>query len=140
MPDQAKFENLKNKMISENEQKYGQEIHQKYGEEAVRKSNAKLKAMDQATQDRANLLAGLIIESLLKAMDTGDPSSNLARETVQLHKEWLMYYWPVYTPEAHTGLGQMYVDDDRFKTYYDQHREGAAEFLRDAIDFFAAQR
>lgn len=133
MTDQAKFENQKNQMISTNEQKYGQEIRQKYGNQTVDNSNARLKGMDQTTFDHANELAALIIEKLLQAMDSGDPASDLAQETVQLHKEWLMIYWPAYTPEAHAGLAQMYVDDERFTSYYDQHREGAALFLRDAI-------
>ena len=35
--------------------------------------------------------------------------------------------------EAHAGVAQMYVCDERFKEYYDKHGEGLAEFLRDAI-------
>ena len=35
--------------------------------------------------------------------------------------------------EAHAGVAQMYVYDERFKEYYDKHGDGLAEFLRDAI-------
>jgi hypothetical protein len=30
----------------------------------------------------------------------------------------------------------MYVDDERFKKYYDSIAEGCAEFLRDAINYY----
>ena len=133
MSDQAKFEGLKSKMIDENEQRYGQEVRERYGDQVVEQSNAKLKGMTQVQFERANLLAGQIIESLLKAMDEGDPASDLALATARLHREWLMLYWPAYSPEAHAGLARMYVEDERFKAYYDQHREGAAVFLRDAV-------
>ena len=41
-------------------------------------------------------------------------------------QEWLGYYWNTYT-KAHLGLAQLYVDDPRFKSYYDA-RDGCAEF------------
>ncbi|MDD2533935.1 MAG: MerR family transcriptional regulator [Eubacteriales bacterium] len=137
MKDQAKFEFIKNKLIEENETKFGQEIRPKYGDDAVDQSNATVKRMDQATFDRAHVLANQTIEALLAAMDTGDSAGDLARETVRLHKEWLTIYWSSYSPEAHAGLGQMYVEDERFRVHYDQHRTGAAEFLRDAIQIWA---
>jgi hypothetical protein len=50
-----------------------------------------------------------------------------------LHRKWLSFFWPEYSKEAHAGLAEMYVADERFTAYYDQHKEGAARFLRDAI-------
>ena len=38
--------------------------------------------------------------------------------------------------EAHLGLAQMYVDDPRFTEYYDNIAEGAAVFLRDALQIY----
>ena len=69
-------------------------------------------------------------------MDEKDPSSIEAQEVAALHKEWISLYWPTYTKEAHRGLAQMYVEDDRFRAYYDKEKEGAAEFLRDIINIF----
>ncbi len=34
------------------------------------------------------------------------------------------------------GLAQMYVDDERFKAYYDKIVPGCAEFLRDAMKIY----
>jgi DNA-binding transcriptional MerR regulator len=133
MSDQAKFEGIKNKLIADNEARYGAEVRERYGEQAVDQSNAKLKGMSQVQFDQANQLASQIIETLLAAMDAGDPAGALAAETARLHREWLMLYWPSYSPQAHAGLARMYVEDERFKAYYEQHREGAAVFLREAI-------
>jgi hypothetical protein len=55
-----------------------------------------------------------------------------------LHKQWLSYYWSEYSKEAHAGLAQMYVDDERFKAYYDEKQPGTAEFLRDAIYIYTS--
>lgn len=43
MSDKEKFEGFKQKMIDENEKKYGKEIREKYGKDTVEKSNARLK-------------------------------------------------------------------------------------------------
>ncbi len=133
MANDLKFKALKNEQLKANEGLYGKEIRQKYGKETIEKSNQKFKNMDQATYDLATRLATEIISTLLKAMDSGDVHGELAKKTVELHKQWLMIYWPVYSKEGHKGLGDMYVADERFKAYYDQHRLGAAQFLRDAI-------
>lgn len=62
-----------------------------------------------------------------------NPNSEEAKKAVKLHKAWLDHYGN-YSKEAHIGLGEMYVYDDRFKKYYEDNvGEGAAEFLRDAI-------
>ena len=50
------------------------------------------------------------------------------REIIALHKEWLGFTWTEYSPEAHLGLTQMYVDDARFTAYYDQNVPGCAAF------------
>ena len=47
MSDKEKFEGFKQKMIDENEKKYGKEIREKYGNEQVEKSNQIFKNMSK---------------------------------------------------------------------------------------------
>ncbi|WP_394188152.1 MerR family transcriptional regulator [Paenisporosarcina quisquiliarum] len=140
MSDQEKFEGFKQKLIDDNEQTYGKEIRDKYGDETVNKSNAKVKNMSQAQHDEVTRLAQEITDKLAEAYQQGDPSSALAQEVAELHKQWLMFYWNEYSKEAHAGLAQMYVDDERFTAYYDKEQPGTAEFLRDAINIFTGMR
>jgi len=133
MSDREKFEGLKKDLLKENEVKYGAEIRAKYGEDMVAKSNTKFANLSEAEFERSNMLASDVIECLLKGMDSGDATGAFAQEAAEKHKEWLMIYWPEYSKEAHVGLGEMYVADERFKVHYDQHRPGAAQFLCDAI-------
>ena len=114
MTDKEKFEGFKEKLISDNEQKYGQEIRTKYGVETVDRSNAKLKNM------------------------TKEQYGELAQKACALHKKWLSFYWDHYSKEAHRGVAQMYVDDPRFTAYYDAVAPGCAVFLRDAVRIFCA--
>lgn len=140
MSDQEKFEGFKQKLIDDNEKKYGREVRAKYGDEVVNKSNAKLKNMTQAEYEEINRLRNEIDETLQAAFQTGDPASELAQKAVDLHRQWLSFYWDGYTKEAHAGVAQMYVDDERFRAYYDQKQPGTAEFLRDAILIYTGMK
>lgn len=133
MQDKDKFEGFKEKMIEDNEQKYGKEIRGKYGDDTVDASNAKLRGMSQADYQAMTKLGEEIFSLLEKAYETGDPASDLAQELAAKHKEWLMYSWSDYSKEAHAGLAEMYVADERFTAYYDKNVKGGTEFLRDAI-------
>ncbi|MGM1047138.1 MAG: MerR family transcriptional regulator [Bacillota bacterium] len=133
MSDQEKFEGFKQKMIDDNEKKYGKEIREKYGDDTVNQSNAKLKNMTQEQHERVTRLAEEVKSTLAQAFKQGDPAGELAQKAADLHKQWLTFYWNQYSKEAHAGLAQMYVDDERFKAYYDAEQPGTAEFLRDAI-------
>jgi len=133
MEDKEKFNGFKRKLIEENERKYGKEAREKYGDEAVDKSNKKLMNMTQEEYQELSRLSEEILRKLHEAYKTGDPGSELAQETADLHRRWLSFYWDNYSKEAHAGLAQMYVEDERFKAYYDKVAPGAAEFLRDAI-------
>lgn len=139
MSDQEKFEGFKKKMVEENEQKYGKEIREKYGEEAVNQSNAKLMNMSQEDYEAVTKLESAVRTTLAKAFKTGDPAGELAQKAAELHKQWLTYYWTEYSKEAHAGLAQMYVDDERFTVYYDKEQPGTAAFLRDAIHIYTGQ-
>lgn len=140
MSDQEKFEGFKQKLIDDNEKKYGKEIREKYGEENVNKSNAKLKNMTQAQHEEVTRLADELYETLAEAFKQGDPASELAQKAADLHKRWLTYYWNDYSKEAHAGLAQMYVDDERFTAHYDEKQPGTAVFLRDAILIYTGMK
>lgn len=136
MSNKEKFEGFKQKMIDDNEKKYGKEIRGKYGNNTIDKSNAKLKNMTQEQYEAVTKLEQQVKETLAQAFATGDPASDIAQKAADLHKQWLTFYWSSYSKEAHAGIAQMYVDDDRFKAYYDEKQPGAAEFLRDAIHIY----
>jgi DNA-binding transcriptional MerR regulator len=137
MTDKEKFEGFKQKLIDENEEKYGDEIREKYGKETIEKSNKHFKNMSKEDFDKMSSLAEQVQQTLAEAFKTGDPGSELAQKAADLHKQWITYCWGNYNKEAHQGLAQMYVDDERFTAYYDKDQPGTAVFLRDAINIYA---
>lgn len=133
MTDLERFEGLKKEIILTNERNFGKEIRGKYRNDVVEKSNAKLLGMSKEQYKENQRLEKRIIELLKDAMKNGDIHCNEAKEAVEYHRKWLTQYWPSYSKEAHKGLADMYIIDERFTVYYDQHQKGMAQFLRDAI-------
>jgi Predicted transcriptional regulators len=140
MSDKEKFEGFKKKMIEENEQKYGKEIREKYGEDKINESNRKLMNMTKEQYDEFEKLGQEVLDTLEAAFATGEPGGELGQKTAELHRKWLTFTWPSYSKEAHAGLAQMYVDDERFTAYYDKKQPGLAAFLRDAIWIYTGQK
>ena len=136
MSNKEKFEGFKKELIDNNEVKYGKEIREKYGNEAVDESNRRISKLTEKEWNDLEKLSNEVNKAIKRAMIIGDSNSEEAKEAVKLHKAWLDHYGN-YPKEAHIGLGEMYVYDDRFKKYYEDNvGEGAAEFLRDAINNF----
>jgi len=133
MKDQERFDGFKQELISNNEKKYGKEIREKYGDKQIDQSNKVIRGLTKQQYNELKKLGADIIIKLKEAFSTGDPAGELGQQVAKLHKEWLGYSWPSYTKEAHAGLAQMYVDDERFTAYYDKDQPGLAAFLRDTI-------
>jgi len=140
MTDKEKFEGFKQKLIDDNERKYGKEIRAKYGDDRVDRANQRIKDMTKEQYKEVEKLAQDVLKTLNAAFLTGDPAGELAQKAADLHRQWLSYYWDAYTKEAHAGLAQMYVDDARFRAYYDEKQPGTAAFLRDAILIYTGMK
>ena len=138
MSNEEKFAGFKQKMLDENEKKYGREIREKYGEKVVEASNSRIMGMTSEQYTEVQEISRQLNDMLKSALELGDPASEIAQKACELHKQWLGYYGTPYTKEIQLNLAQMYVDDPRFKAYYEAIAPGCAEFLRDAIRVYCA--
>ena len=139
MSDKEKFEGFKQKLIDNNEKKYGKEIREKYSDAAVNNSNAKIKGMSQEQYDKMEAETQELNDTIKAAFLQGEASSELAQKACEMHKNWLCQFWDEYSKEAHIGVTEMYVNDPRFTAYYDKIAPGCAVFLRDAVKIFVAK-
>lgn len=138
MTDKEKFNAFKEKIIHNNEEKYGAEARAKYGNEAVDATNKKIMDMSQEQWTNLEELTALLNTTLKEAVQQADPASAIAQKACALHKEWLTHYWNFYSKEAHLGLCQMYTQDERFKEYYEKIAPGCADFLYKAMKIYLA--
>ncbi len=137
MSDMERFEAFKERIVRENEERYGREIREKYGDEEVDASNRKLMNMSQEDYERFQNLGEEIKIRLKEGAASGmKPDSEEAKRIVILHKEWLGMTWKKYTEEAHKAIANLYICDERFKIYYDAEVSGCADLLEQAVRFW----
>ncbi|MCL2025051.1 MAG: MerR family transcriptional regulator [Coriobacteriia bacterium] len=140
MKDTEKFEAFKQEIIDENDRAYGSEVCERWGQDVYAQSQQKVKSMTPAQWAEVTQLSDEVNEALAAALAEGNPAGELAQKACDLHRQWLCYFWPegMYSPQAHRGLAEMYVADERFKAHYDAIAPGAAEFLCEAISLRSA--
>lgn len=133
MSDQERFEIWKERVILENEEKYGQEVREKYGDTSMEESVQKMKDMTEKDYEKFKALEEEILASLKAAVTKGiSPESQQGKQIVLLHKDWLSMTCKSYSKERHLGIIDLYVMDERFTAYYDSEVKGCAEFLNKA--------
>ena len=134
MSNKEKFEGFKQEKLARNESEYGKEIREKYGEKTVEASNKKFGNMSEEDYKKMQEVEAVMFSALKEVISTKDLDSASAKMVFEKHKEWLSFTWPDYSGEAHVGLAEMYVADERFAKYYnDRAGDEAAQMLRDII-------
>lgn len=132
------FDNMKQKMLEENERSFGDEIRKNYGEEVFQSSNNILAGLTEARWQTAELLRQRAEMILRELAPNGDPASARAQEMAELHGAWASTFWDgeAYNPETHLALAKMYTEDPRFADYYNAIAPGGAAFMRRAIEIY----
>jgi DNA-binding transcriptional MerR regulator len=118
---------------------YESEARERWGDDAVDRSNASWQSLTEADKQRQLQADREIVEALGAAVRVGlAADSPEVQDVVARHHAWVSVIW---TPdaEAYRGLTQMYVDDERFRSHYDEIAPGAAALLRDAAEIYAAE-
>ena len=138
MSDEQKFEAFKQRTVAHNEEVYGAEIRSKYGDETVDAANAAVMNLTQEQYQEWTDLGQAIQTRLEAAVQAGlSPESEAGKELCALHRRWLTITGSRYDPAKHRGISELYVMDERFTAYYDQHLPGCARFLREAVIHWA---
>ncbi len=116
-------------------ERYKRESREQYGVAVVEESERRAKGMSkgqwQAVKDKGNAVTrGLAV---LLDRPVADPQ---VQALIARHYRWVCTFW---TPnaEAYQGLGQLYTDNPEFRANYDKYRVGLADFLREAMTYYA---
>jgi DNA-binding transcriptional MerR regulator len=116
---------------------YEKEARERWGDEAIDKSDAKLGNMSEIERRAMGEKMNAIYRKLSKLKDTS-PESDEAQAAI---KEWYDFLnhntGHHYSLDTFKGLGQMYVEDERFTNNIDKFGDGLAEFMRDAMAIYA---
>ncbi len=104
------------------------------GTEAYREHAEKTKNYGKEKWNSLAADMDAIFAAFARCMQTGDaPGAEEVQSLVRKLQEHISENCYICTGEILTGLGQMYVADERFRTNIDRYGEGTAAFISAAI-------
>lgn len=121
---------------------YKDEVIERWGKDAWESGNRWWRSKSDADKQAFGDEHVAIAKGYGEALKAGEsPSSDAVQALAQRHYDWIVAGWQGKRPTAEqfVGLGEMYVADPRFAANYDQHAEGGAAFVRDAMQVYAAR-
>ena len=111
------------------------EVALRWGEsEAYRESQERTQRYRQADFQAAKVDQEAATEHFVYAFGNGLPAnSDKAQEAVRAHREGISKWFYQCSVEMQKNLALMYLEDKRFKEYYDGRVRGLAQYVHDAI-------
>lgn len=122
--------------IERHKEKYAEEVRQKYGNSEAFKESEK-KTSGYTKEDWAAIFGkvGEIFRRIASHMDKS-PDSPQVQQAVGEWRQCITDNFYDCTPEIFRGLGDLYVDDERFTANIDSIKPGLSRFLREAIHIY----
>lgn len=116
---------------------YEEEARQLWGDDAVEKSNAHLSSLSKEEKVNVADQTDYLFRELANICQETPDSKTAWQAMEKLYQYFNTNFGYHYTLEAFAGLGQMYVDDERFTANIDKYGQGLSRFLCEAMHFYA---
>ena len=121
-------------------EQYKAEVKTKWGNTAAYQEYEKKSAMQNKNNDEKLANNIMTIFSEIGAMKQMNPATEAVQEKISDLQKFITENYYVCTNEILSGLGEMYVSDERFKKNIDKAGgDGTAEFVKQAISVYCAK-
>lgn len=131
MTDEELYEGFSKEQI----ECYKREAREMYDPKLVEESEKRISKMSKdqwsALKAEGGEVARLIAELIDKKPDDPEVQKLIAR-----HHAWIERFYPA-SDEVYRGLGQLYAEHQEFRKFYDKIHSGLADFMRDAMAYYA---
>ena len=130
MTNEERFEGI---MVRLNQ--FEEEARRRWGDQSIDEINIKLNRM---SQDEQKDLSGRwdVIFNKLACLRDQSPESQEVQAIIKEWYEFLNKNFSKYSLNAFYGLGQLYMNDERFIQNIDQYGEGLAKLMSEAMKVF----
>ena len=114
---------------------YEDEVKERWGDtDAYRQSQSKTSKYSKDDFEAAKVDQEAATELFVYAFGNSLPiDSRKAQEAVKAHREAITKWFYDCSVEMQKNLALMYIEDPRFKKYYDGRVRGLAQYVHDAI-------
>lgn len=114
---------------------FEEEARRRWGNQSIDEINAKLKGMSKDEQNDLSDRWDMIFNKLACLCDQS-PESQEVQATIKQWYDFLNENFSKYSLDAFYGLGQLYINDERFTKNIDQYGEGLAKLMSEAMEVF----
>lgn len=131
LTDDELYEGLPKEQVD----RWKREVDERYDPALVAESNRRVRGMSKdqwnATKAEGDAISRRMAE--LMGRDPGDPE---VQATIARQHAWIENFYPC-SAEIFQGLGQHYAEHPEFRATYDRYRTDLADFMRDAMAYYA---
>ena len=125
--------------IEENKKKYAKEVKERWGtSKAYEESEKKTSSYNKEKWGDINQETSEIFKGFAELRNS-DPGSEEVQELVRRWQKYITDDFYTCTNEILSGLGLMYVEDERFKENLDKNGEGTAKLMAEAIKIYCSK-
>ncbi len=128
-------EELYEGLPKEQSERWRREARELYGDDVVEQSEQRARKMSKAEWNALKDEGDAVTRGLAALMDR-DPGDPEVQAAVAKHYAWLEHFWHA-DADAYRGLGQLYVENDEFRAFYERYRPGLADFMQAAMNYYA---
>jgi len=115
-------------------ERYRREARERWGG-VVDETEERMRRLPKSQWQAVKAEGDEVTRAIAALMDRapGDPEvqSQIAR-----HHAWIEQFYPA-PAEVYRGLGQLYVEHDEFRKFYENYRPGLADFMQAAMAYYA---
>jgi DNA-binding transcriptional MerR regulator len=117
----------------EKAKEYRAEAIERWGDKVIESEN-KLKKLTKPQLDAIKLEAQTITQNIANLMHLPAESEEVQNEIQKHYNHLKNFYEP--NLEIYRGLSNLYIEDERFKEFYEKVKPGLAEFISKAMQIF----
>lgn len=133
------FKEFDRNEIEENKKKYAKEVKERWGtSKAYEESEKKTSSYNKEKWGDINQETSEIFKGFAELRNS-DPGSEEVQELVRRWQKYITDNFYTCTNEILSGLGLMYVEDERFKENLDKNGEGTAKLMAEAIKIYCSK-
>jgi|WetSurMetagenome_2_1015567.scaffolds.fasta_scaffold59797_2 DNA-binding transcriptional MerR regulator len=131
LTDEELYEGLPKEQV----ERWKREVNERYDPKLVAESNRRVQAMSKGEWNDVKAEGDAIARRMAELMGraASDPE---VQATIARQHAWIENFCPC-SAEMFKGLGQLYTDNPEFRANYDKVRPGLADFMREAMTYYA---
>ncbi len=131
LTDEELYEGLPKEQV----ERWKREVNERYDPKTVAESNRRVHAMSKERWNAVKAEGDAVSRRMAELMErpASDPE---VQATIARQHAWIENFYPC-SAEMFAGLGRHYAEHPEFRATYDRYRPGLADFMRDAMAYYA---